>query len=547
MMIPKRYLHGNNARNKILEGIKILNDAVKVTLGPKGRNVVINKRHAPLRITKDGVSVAKEVILYDDFQNIGAEMLKQVAIRTGEIAGDGTTTATVLAHALINEGNKIVTAGMNPMDIKRGIDLAVIKITEFIKENSKEISTPEEVEQIATISANGEKEIGKLIADAFATIGKEGVVSIEESKSTKTELEIVNGLQFGGGYISPYFVTNSLKMICELDNPYIFIYEGKFSSFKQMMKVCEDVASKNESLLIIAEDVELEALQTIVMAKIRQGYKIAAIKSPAMGHYREGILQDISLMSGAHIFSSKTGVSTTNAEISMLGKVGRVVINKDMTTIIEGTGDKEKIQAHCEYLRGAILQTEDDQERLFLSERLAKLTNGVAVIRVGGATEMEMKERKDRVDDAMHATRAALQDGIVPGGGVALVRSLTAIRDLKCDNEDQNAGIKIVRQAILEPCKQIIRNTGLTTESIVVETIIEGSTFGYGFDAQTGTYVDMVKSGIIDPTKVVLTALQDAASVAGLFLTTETVLTEESEVTVDPLGGGSSSFRIRTS
>lgn len=527
-MAAKEVRFNTDARDKMLRGVDILADAVKVTLGPKGRNVVIEKSYGAPRITKDGVSVAKEIELSDRFENMGAQMLREVASKTSDLAGDGTTTATVLAQAIVREGVKAVAAGMNPMDLKRGVDMAVEAVITNLKANSKAVSTNEEIAQVGTISANGEREIGLMLAEAVQKVGKEGVITIEEAKSLQTELDVVEGMQFDRGYISPYFVTNSEKMVCELDNPYILIIEKKLSGLQAMLPVLETVVQSGRPLLIIAEDVEGEALATLVVNKLRGGLKVAAVKAPGFGDRRKAMIEDIAILSGGTVVSEDMGIKLENVTISMLGTAKKVVITKDDTVIVDGAGSKDQIAARCNQIRAQVAETTSDYDREKLQERLAKLSGGVAVIRVGGATELEVKERKDRVEDAMHATRAAIEEGIVPGGGVALLRSLKAIEALKPANGDQEVGIRIVRQAITVPCRQIAINAG-ADGSIVVGKILDNDTFSYGFDAQSGEYTDMIKAGIIDPTKVVRTALQDAASIASLLITTEAMIAEKPE------------------
>ncbi|MBA4249946.1 MAG: chaperonin GroEL [Candidatus Puniceispirillum sp.] len=533
-MSAKEVRFSADAREKMLRGVDILADCVKVTLGPKGRNVVIDKFSSP-RITKDGVSVAKEIILSDPFENMGAQMLRQVATKTSDLAGDGTTTATVLAQAIVREGVKAVAAGMNPMDLKRGIDLAVEAIVADLKKNSRKVSTNEEIAQVGTISANGEKEIGAMLSEAVQKVGKEGVITIEEAKSMNTELDVVEGMQFDRGYISPYFATNTEKMVCELDNPYILIHEKKVSSLQSMLPVLESVVQSGRPLLIIAEDVEGEALATLVVNKLRGGLKVAAVKAPGFGDRRKAMLEDIAILTQGELISEDMGMKLENVTISMLGTAKRVTISKDDTIIVDGAGDKADIEARCTQIRAQMEETSSDYDREKLQERLAKLSGGVAVIRVGGVSELEVKERKDRVEDAMHATRAAIEEGVVPGGGVALVRSIKALESLKTDNNDQEVGVRIVRQAITVPCRQIAMNAG-ADGSIVVGKIMDSSEYTFGYDAQQGTYGDMVKSGIIDPTKVVRTALQDAASVAGLLITTEAMIAEKPEAKASPAG-----------
>lgn len=527
-MATKEVRFSTDARERMLRGVDILADSVKVTLGPKGRNVVIDKSYGSPRITKDGVSVAKEITLADPFENMGAQMLREVATKTSDLAGDGTTTATVLAQAIVREGVKAVAAGMNPMDLKRGIDMAVEAVVANLKSNSKNVSTNEEIAQVGTISANGEKEIGDMLALAVQKVGKEGVITIEEAKSLQTELDVVEGMQFDRGYISPYFVTNSERMICELDNPFILIHEKKVSGLQSMLPVLETVVQSGRPLLIIAEDVEGEALATLVVNKLRGGLKVAAVKAPGFGDRRKAMLEDLAILTGGQLISDDLGIKLENVDISMLGTAKRVTISKDDTTIVDGAGDKADIQARCTQIRAQAENTTSDYDKEKLQERLAKLSGGVAVIRVGGVTEMEVKERKDRVEDAMHATRAAIGEGIVPGGGVALVRALSVLDALKPANSDQEVGIRIIRQAMTAPCRQIATNAG-ADGSIVIGKIQDSKEYSFGYDAQTGTYGDMVKNGIIDPTKVVRTALQDAASVASLLITTEAMIAEKPE------------------
>jgi len=527
-MSAKEVRFNTDARDKMLRGVDILADAVKVTLGPKGRNVVIEKSYGAPRITKDGVSVAKEIELSDRFENMGAQMLREVATKTSDLAGDGTTTATVLAQAIVREGVKAVAAGMNPMDLKRGIDMAVEAVISNIKKSSKAVSTNEEIAQVGTISANGEREIGEMLATAVQKVGKEGVITIEEAKSLQTELDVVEGMQFDRGYISPYFVTNSEKMVCELENPYILIHEKKLSGLQAMLPLLEAVVQSGRPLLIVAEDVEGEALATLVVNKLRGGLKVAAVKAPGFGDRRRAMVEDIAILTGGTVVSEDMGIKLENVNISMLGTAKKIVISKDDTVVVDGAGSKDQIVARCNQIRAQVAETTSDYDREKLQERLAKLSGGVAVIRVGGATETEVKERKDRVEDAMHATRAAIEEGIVPGGGVALLRSLKVLESLKPANSDQEVGIRIVRQALTVPCRQIAINAG-ADGSIVVGKILDNDTFAYGYDAQIGTYGDMLKAGIIDPTKVVRTALQDAASIASLLITTEAMIAEKPE------------------
>ena len=527
-MATKEVRFSTDARERMLRGVDILADAVKVTLGPKGRNVVIDKSYGSPRITKDGVSVAKEITLADPFENMGAQMLREVATKTSDLAGDGTTTATVLAQAIVREGIKAVAAGMNPMDLKRGIDMAVEAVVENLKQNTKKVSTNEEIAQVGTISANGEKEIGDMLALAVQKVGKEGVITIEEAKSLQTELDVVEGMQFDRGYISPYFVTNSERMVCELENPFILIHEKKVSGLQSMLPVLETVVQSGRPLLIIAEDVEGEALATLVVNKLRGGLKVAAVKAPGFGDRRKAMLEDLAILTGGQLISDDLGIKLENVDISMLGTAKRITISKDDTIIVDGAGDKADIQARCTQIRAQAENTTSDYDKEKLQERLAKLSGGVAVIRVGGVTEMEVKERKDRVEDAMHATRAAIGEGIVPGGGVALVRALSVLDGLKPTNSDQEVGIRIIRHAMTAPCRQIATNAG-ADGSIVIGKIMDSKEYTFGYDAQTGTYGDMVKNGIIDPTKVVRTALQDAASIASLLITTEAMIAEKPE------------------
>lgn len=527
-MATKEVRFSTDARERMLRGVDILADAVKVTLGPKGRNVVIDKSYGSPRITKDGVSVAKEITLADPFENMGAQMLREVATKTSDLAGDGTTTATVLAQAIVREGIKAVAAGMNPMDLKRGIDMAVEAVVENLKQNTKKVSTNEEIAQVGTISANGEKEIGDMLALAVQKVGKEGVITIEEAKSLQTELDVVEGMQFDRGYISPYFVTNSERMICELENPFILIHEKKVSGLQSMLPVLETVVQSGRPLLIIAEDVEGEALATLVVNKLRGGLKVAAVKAPGFGDRRKAMLEDLAILTGGQLISDDLGIKLENVDISMLGTAKRITISKDDTIIVDGAGDKADIAARCTQIRAQAENTTSDYDKEKLQERLAKLSGGVAVIRVGGVTEMEVKERKDRVEDAMHATRAAIGEGIVPGGGVALVRALSVLDALKPANSDQEVGIRIIRHAMTAPCRQIATNAG-ADGSIVIGKIMDSKEYTFGYDAQTGTYGDMVKNGIIDPTKVVRTALQDAASIASLLITTEAMIAERPE------------------
>ncbi len=524
-MAAKDVKFGADARAKILAGADILANAVKVTLGPKGRNVVIEKSFGAPRITKDGVSVAKEVELKDKFEDMGAKMLREVASKTNDLAGDGTTTATVLAQSILREGVKGVTAGMSPMDLKRGIDLAVKAVVENLANRSKKVEKSEEISQVGTISANGDTEIGGMIAKAMEKVGNEGVITVEEAKSLETELDVVEGMQFDRGYLSPYFITNSEKMITELENPYILLHEKKLSNLQAMLPVLEAVVQSSRPLLIIAEDVEGEALATLVVNKLRGGLKVAAVKAPGFGDRRKAMLEDMAILTGGEVVSEDLGIKMENVTLDMLGTAKNVRITKDETTIIDGAGEKEGIEARCNQIRAQVEETSSDYDREKLQERLAKLAGGVAVIRVGGATEVEVKERKDRVEDAMHATRAAVEEGIVPGGGVALLYGTKALEGLTGANEDQNVGIRIVRKALEAPVRQIASNAGVDG-SVVVGKLVEAGNLDQGFNAQTEEYVNMFEAGIVDPTKVVRTALQDAASVAGLLITTEATIAE---------------------
>ena len=527
-MSAKDVKFGAAARAKMLVGLDILADAVKVTLGPKGRNVILDKSFGAPRITKDGVTVAKDITLHDKFENMGAQMLREVASKTNDTAGDGTTTATVLAQAIVREGLKAVAAGLNPMDLKRGIDLAVTAVLADIKKRSRQVKTNEEIAQVATISANGEKEIGDIIAKAMEKVGKEGVITVEEAKSFETELEVVEGMQFDRGYISPYFVTNSEKMTCELENPFILLHDKKVSSLQPILPVLEKVAQGGRSLLIVAEDVEGEALATLVVNKLRGGLKVSAVKAPGFGDRRKAMLEDMAVLTGGRVISEETGQKLENIDMSDLGTVKRASITKENTTFVDGMGDKKAIEARCKEIRQQIEEATSDYDREKLQERLAKLAGGVAVVRVGGSTEIEVKERKDRVEDAMHATRAAVEEGIVAGGGVALLHAHLVFDKLRFDNDDQRMGIDIVRRAIQAPTRQISENAG-AEGSIVVGKILENKDTNFGFNAQTGEYGDMFKFGVMDPTKVVRTALQDAASVAGLMVTTEAMVGDRPE------------------
>jgi chaperonin GroEL len=523
-MAAKEVKFGRTAREKMLRGVDILADAVKVTLGPKGRNVIIDKSFGAPRITKDGVTVAKEIELEDKFENMGAQMVREVASKTNDIAGDGTTTATVLAQSIVREGGKAVAAGMNPMDLKRGIDLAVTEVIADLQKKAKKIKTSSEVEQVGTISANGESQIGKDIAEAMQKVGNEGVITVEEAKTAESELEVVEGMQFDRGYLSPYFVTNPDKMVAELDDVYILLHEKKLSNLQAMLPVLEAVVQTSKPLLIISEDVEGEALATLVVNKLRGGLKIAAVKAPGFGDRRKAMLEDIAILTGGQVISEDIGIKLENVTLEMLGRAKKVSITKETTTIVDGAGKKKEIEGRITQIKAQIEETSSDYDREKLQERLAKLAGGVAIIRVGGATETEVKERKDRVDDALNATRAAVQEGIVAGGGTALLRASVAIT-VKGANSDQEAGINIIRRALQAPCRQIADNAG-DEASIVVGKILDQKSDTYGYNAQTGEYGDMITMGIVDPVKVVRTALQDAASIAGLLITTEAMIAE---------------------
>jgi chaperonin GroEL len=524
-MSAKEVKFSVDARDRMLHGIDTLTHAVRVTLGPKGRNVILDKSFGAPRITKDGVTVAKEIELEDKFENMGAQMVREVASKTSDQAGDGTTTATVLAHAIVREGAKAVAAGMNPMDLKRGVDLAVETIVTDLQKNSKNVTSNEEIAQVGTISANGDAEIGRFIADAMKKVGNEGVITVEEAKSLETELEVVEGMQFDRGYISPYFVTNADKMRVEMEDPYMLIYEKKLSGLQELLPLLEAVVQASKPLLIIAEDVEGEALATLVVNKLRGGLKVAGVKAPGFGDRRKAMLEDIAILTGGTMISADLGIKLENVTINMLGRAKKVMIDKENTTIVGGAGKKADIQARITQIKAQIEETTSDYDREKLQERLAKLAGGVAVLRVGGATEIEVKERKDRVDDAMHATRAAVEEGILPGGGVALLRGIKALEKLKVHNDDQRTGIEIVKKALSWPARQIATNAG-EDGSIVVGKILEKDTYAFGYDAQTGEYGNLVSKGIIDPTKVVRIALQGAASIAGLLITTEAMVAE---------------------
>ena len=537
-MAAKDVRFSTDARTRMLRGVDILADAVRITLGPKGRNVVLDKSFGAPRITKDGVTVAKEIELADKFENMGAQMVKEVASKASDVAGDGTTTATVLAQAIVREGAKAVAAGMNPMDLKRGIDLAVDTVVDDLRKRSKKVSTNEEISQIGTISANGEREIGDMIAKAMEKVGNEGVITVEEAKSLETELDVVEGMQFDRGYVSPYFVTNADKMTAELENPYILVYEKKLSSLQPLLPILETVVQSARPLLIIAEDVEGEALATLVVNKLRGGLKVAAVKAPGFGDRRKAMLEDIAILTNGQVISEDLGIKLENVTIDMLGTAKKVTVEKENTTIVDGAGKKKDIEGRVGQIRQQIEETTSDYDKEKLQERLAKLAGGVAVIRVGGATEVEVKERKDRVDDAMHATRAAVEEGIVAGGGAALLYAVRALERVKTGNDDQRIGVDIVRKALTTPARQIAENAG-ADGSVVVGKLLESKDANLGFDAQKGEYTNLVKAGIIDPTKVVRVALQNAASVAGLLVTTEAMVAEKPEKkAAAPMPGG---------
>jgi chaperonin GroEL len=514
-----------DARDRMLRGVDILTNAVRVTLGPKGRNVVLDKSYGAPRITKDGVTVAKEIELEDKFENMGAQMVREVASKSSDFAGDGTTTATVLAQAIVKEGAKAVAAGMNPMDLKRGIDLAVEAVVADLKKNSKKVTSNEEIAQVGTISANGDSEIGKFLADAMKKVGNEGVITVEEAKSLETELEVVEGMQFDRGYISPYFITNVDKMRVDMDDAYVLISEKKLSGLQELLPLLEAVVKTSKPLVIIAEDIEGEALATLVVNKLRGGLKVAAVKAPGFGDRRKAMLQDIAVLTGGQAISEDLGIKLDNVTLAMLGRAKKVMIEKENTTIVSGAGKKADIEARIAQIKAQIEETTSDYDREKLQERLAKLAGGVAVIRVGGATEVEVKERKDRVDDAMHATRAAVEEGILPGGGVALLRASEVLKKVRTQNDDQKTGVDIVRKALSWPARQIVINAG-EDGSVIVGKILEKDQYSYGFDAQNGEYVNLIAKGIIDPTKVVRAALQNAASIAGLLITTEAMVAE---------------------
>ncbi len=542
-MAAKEVKFHSDARERMLRGVDILANAVKVTLGPKGRNVVIDKSYGAPRITKDGVTVAKEIELEDKFENMGAQMVREVASKTSDIAGDGTTTATVLAQAIVKEGAKAVASGMNPMDLKRGIDKAVEAVVEELRRNARKVTRNDEIAQVGTISANGDTEIGRFLAEAMEKVGNEGVITVEEAKTAVTELEVVEGMQFDRGYLSPYFVTNPEKMRVEFEEPYILIHEKKLSNLQTLLPVLEAVVQSGKPLLIIAEDVEGEALATLVVNKLRGGLKVAAVKAPGFGDRRKAMLEDIAILTGGTAISEDLGIKLENVTLNMLGRAKKVVVEKDNTTIVDGSGSKTEIEGRVAQIKAQIEETTSNYDREKLQERLAKLAGGVAVIRVGGSTEVEVKERKDRVDDAMHATRAAVEEGVLPGGGVALLRAVKALDNTQTENTDQRHGIDLVRRAIEAPVRQIAENAG-AEGSIIVGKLREKTDFGYGWNAQTNEFGDLYAQGVIDPVKVVRTALQDAASVAGLLITTEAMVAEKpkKDEPHPPMPGGGMDF-----
>jgi chaperonin GroEL len=536
-MSAKDVRFSSDARDRMLRGVDILNNAVKVTLGPKGRNVILDKSYGAPRITKDGVTVAKEIELDDKFENMGAQMVREVASKTNDLAGDGTTTATVLAASIMKEGLKLVAAGMNPMDLKRGIDIAVTAVVKDIERRAKKVQSSEEIAQIGTIASNGDKAVGKMIAEAMKKVGNEGVITVEEAKTAETELDVVEGMQFDRGYLSPYFVTNAEKMVAELEDPYILIHEKKLSSLQAMLPILEAVVQSGKPLLIIAEDIDGEALATLVVNKLRGGLKVAAVKAPGFGDRRKAMLEDIAVLTSGTLVAEDLGIKLENVTLQMLGRAKRVRIEKENTTLIDGAGAKKDIQARVAQIKAQIEETTSDYDKEKLQERLAKLAGGIAVIRVGGSTEVEVKEKKDRVDDAMHATRAAVEEGIVPGGGVALLRAKAAIGKLTDENADVQSGINIVLRALEAPIRQIAENSGVEG-SIVVSKVLANKTATFGFDAQTEQYVDMLSAGIVDPAKVVRVALQDAASIAGLMITTEAMVAETPKKSAPAMPGG---------
>jgi chaperonin GroEL len=527
-MPAKEVRFGGGARQRMMRGVDMLAEAVKVTLGPKGRNVILDKSYGAPKITKDGVTVAKEIELSDKFENMGAQMVREVASKTNDVAGDGTTTAIVLAQAIVREGAQAVSAGMNPMDLRRGIDKAVVALVDELKKRSRKITTPAETAQVGTISANGEAEIGRMIAEAMQKVGNEGVITVEEAKGIKTELDVVEGMQFDRGYMSPYFITNAEKMTVELDQPYILIHEKKLSGLQPLLPLLEAVAQSGKPLLIVAEDVEGEALATLVVNKLRGGLKVAAVKAPGFGDRRKAMLEDIAVLTGGQVISDDLGIKLESVTLAMLGKTKRVLIDKENTTIVEGAGKKADIDGRVKQIRAQVEETTSDYDREKLQERLAKLAGGVAIIRVGGSSEVEVKERKDRVDDGLHATRAAVEEGIVPGGGVALARASVILAKLKSDNDDQRVGIDIVRRAVLTPLRQIAENAG-EDGAVISGKVLDKDEYNWGFDAQAGEFKDLVKAGIIDPTKVVRSALQHAASIGSLMITTEAMVAERQE------------------
>ncbi len=536
-MSAKDVRFSSDARDRMLRGVDILNNAVKVTLGPKGRNVILDKSYGAPRITKDGVTVAKEIELSDKFENMGAQMVREVASKTNDLAGDGTTTATVLAAAIMREGLKLVAAGMNPMDLKRGIDIAVTAVVKDIEKRSKKVASSEEIAQIGTIAANGDKAIGDMIAKAMKKVGNEGVITVEEAKSLETELDVVEGMQFDRGYLSPYFITNAEKMVAELEEPYILLHEKKLSTLQPMLPILEAVVQTGKPLLIVSEDMDGEALATLVVNKLRGGLKVAAVKAPGFGDRRKAMLEDIAILSGGTLIAEDLGIKLENVTLNMLGRAKRVRIEKENTTIIDGSGKKADIEARVAQIKAQVEETTSDYDKEKLQERLAKLAGGVAIIRVGGSTEVEVKEKKDRVDDAMHATKAAVEEGIVPGGGVALLRAKAAIGKLTGENADVQAGINIVLRALEAPARQIVENAGVEG-SVVVGKILENKSQSFGFDAQTEQYVDMLAAGIVDPAKVVRVALQDAGSVAGLMITTEAMIADRPKADAPAMPGG---------
>jgi chaperonin GroEL len=536
-MAAKDVKFSADAREKLLRGVDILANAVKVTLGPKGRNVVIEKSFGAPRITKDGVTVAKEIELADRFENMGAQMVREVASKQNDAAGDGTTTATVLAQSIVREGGKAVAAGMNPMDLKRGIDLAVEAVVADLKKNSKKVTSNAEVAQVGTISANGDISVGKMIAEAMQKVGNEGVITVEEAKTAETELDVVEGMQFDRGYLSPYFITNAEKMVAELEDPYILVFEKKLSSLQAMLPILEAVVQTGKPLLIIAEDVEGEALATLVVNKLRGGLKVAAVKAPGFGDRRKAMLEDIAILTAGTMVSEDLGIKLESLTLKELGRAKKVRIEKENTTIVDGAGKKKDIEARVNQIKAQIEETSSDYDREKLQERLAKLAGGVAVIRVGGATEIEVKEKKDRVDDALNATRAAVEEGVLPGGGIALLRAIAALDKVKTENADQKTGIEIVKKALQTPARQIIENAG-DDSAVIVGKLLESKNYADGYNSQTGVYADLVKTGIIDPTKVVRTAIQDAASIAGLLITTEAMIAELPKKESAPAMGG---------